>query len=521
MPKIDLKIFEALGDALRPPPPPAKRGAGDEDWMPSLNPAQWKLFMCEAKYILAWSEKFSGKTYACAHKVMKHAYENRNAFVIMLTRTGNMSTDGGAWWKLMNDVLPQWQDGLGIKSKKGMDKQHNEFVWVQNQFNEWSMIMCTSAPHPEQLNERFRGREPSMVFVDELTACNSDEYFKAIAIQLGRRPLVEGVQQYIAATNPDDPDHWVHKTWFGDGTEGSEPGPDYVNIYFPAQENYRNVGEDYFKGLVNVYKGDDAGAAWMIRGEWVARPSGDGLFREIYQVAIHVRPLNDEGKPDPRNRLGMHPDFPMLVGVDPGSVCNAFSFQQWLPVDGKYKWSMFDEIVTNKKRVSYDKFIPAVMRRMRWWMDECGKDVPFVWISDTSAFNQYRAANGSFDALEFERLFEAYRKELKLGPLKIKAAPKFNGSVVARVRLAQKMLADNEVVVSSGCTFTQKMFLMLESKKAKMGEPLDPEAMLTPQRSDYLHVFDAASYLWLAASLSPTAVQPTSSGDQSLISAAA
>mgnify|MGYP001593043847 CR=1 FL=1 len=52
--------------------------------------------------------------------------------------------------------------------------------------------------------------------------------------------MVEGAQQYIAATNPDDPEHWVHQMWFGDGEK--EPGPDFVNFYFPASENFRNVG---------------------------------------------------------------------------------------------------------------------------------------------------------------------------------------------------------------------------------------------------------------------------------------
>ncbi len=518
MPKLDLKVFETLGGMIKPPPPP-KPHKEEDDWMPDLNPAQAKLFFSEAKYILCWAEKFSGKTIACLHKVMKHCFENRNALAILLTKTGNMSKDGGSWHKLMTDVLPQWEEGLGIKWKLGMDKQHNTFVWVQNQYDEWSMIMDTSAPHPEQLRERFRGREPSIVFVDELTSCGSDEYFKAIAAQLGRRPMVEGAQQYIAATNPDDPEHWVHQMWFGDGEK--EPGPDFVNFYFPASENFRNVGEEYFKGLAEVYRNDDAGSAWMIRGEWIPRPSGDGLFRDIYQTALHVQPLNEDGKPDFMRRLVCNPEYPMIIGLDPGSVYNAFVFQQWLPIELRQRWMIFDEIITIKKRVSYEHFIPAVMRRMRWWMDEAGRDMPFVWISDSSAFNQYRAAQGSFDVLEIERIYEAHRAKFKLAPLKIKAAPKFNGSVVARTRLGQKMLADRDIIVSAGCTFVQKMFMMLEAKKPKFGEPIDPEAMLTPQRSDYIHCWDAVSYPWLAASLSPTAVQPTLKGDQSLISAAA
>lgn len=518
MPKIDPKAFDVLGEMIRPPAAVKKRTV--KEWMPDLNPTQEEIFFCTSQYILAWGEKFSGKSIGCLHRVMKHAYEHKNAFVIMLTRTGNMSTDGGAWHKLMTDVLPQWEDGLGIKSKSGSDKQHNQFVWISNAHGEWSMILNTSAPNPEQLAERFPGREPSMVFVDELHTCSTDNYFTAIAQQLGRRPMVPPEEQiYLAACNPDDPEHWIYRRWIGE--DGNGMGPEYKAIYVPKEENVRHVGDTYFKQLEATWRGDETGYARMVSGLWVARPSGEGLFRDIYQTVKHVRPLNAEGNPDQRKFLLPDGAHPMIIGLDPGSVFNAFSFQQWLPMEGRNKWLIFDEIVTIKKRVSYEQYIPIVMRRIRWWRDEIGKEIPMVWISDSSAFNQYRAAQGSFDVLEIERIYEANRTHFRLEPLKIKQAPKQNGSVVTRTRLAQKFLADGDVIVSSLCSFTQKMFLKLESKRQKIGEPADPEAMLTPQRSDYIHLYDAVTYPWLAASFSPTAIIPISTGGQSFIQSAA
>lgn len=521
MPKLDPRAFEALGEMVKPPPKPNRHVT--KEWMPMLNPTQERLFFDDSLYILCWSEKFSGKTVGCLHKVMKHVYENKNAFAILLTRTGNMSKDGGSWHKLITYVLPEWEKGLGIKYKFGTDKQHNTFVWVENIHGEWSMIMDTSAPNADQLEDRFKGREPSIVFVDELTSCDSDKYFKAISAQLGRRPDVTGVQQYLAATNPDDPEHWVYKKWFVDAFDEvtGEWSKSYVNIYFPREENIVNVGESYFRGLDETYRGDPAGAAWMIEGHWVPRPSGEGLFREIYNPLVHVRPVDENGKADPRRRLQPDIEHAMIIGLDPGSVFNAFSFQQYLLVDDKMKWLIFDEIISIKKRIDYELFIPMVMRRIRWWRDEIGKEIPQVWISDNSAFNQYRSAQGSFDVLEIERIYEANRLNYKLEPLKIKPCPKFNGSRTSRVRLGQKMLANDEVLVSSACSFTQKMFLMLEGQKRRAGEPLDPEAMLTPARSDFLHVWDATSYPWLMASLNPTALVPTVNHGQSLIRSAA
>lgn len=522
MPKIDLDIFEALGDKIKPPPKP-RAAHKDETWQPSLTPAQEQLFYSDARYILAWSEKFSGKTIGCLHKVMKHVYENRNAFAILLTRTGNMSKDGGAWHKLMTQVLPQWCEGLGLKWKTGTDKQHNTFVWVQNQYNEWSMIMDTSAPNPDQLEERFRGREPSIVFVDELTSCNSDKYFRAIAAQLQRRPGVDGVQQYLAATNPDDPMHWVYQLWFVEAYDEKTDkwSEEFVNIYFPREENRKNVGDAYFKSLEETYRGDTTGAAWMIEGHWVPRPSGDGLFRDIYNPVVHVRPLDESGNPDQRRRLRPVAANPIIMGIDPGSVYNAFVLQQHLRIDEKMKWMIFDELVSTKKRISYEAFIPMVMRRIRWWRDEIKDEIPVVWISDLSAFNQYRAAQGSFDVLEIERIYEANRARFKLEPMKVKGCPKFNGSVVARTRLGQTMLANEEVIVSSGCAMVHKMFMALEGKKQRLGEAIDPDAMLTPQRSDFIHTWDAVSYPWLMASLVPTALMPSRGGEQTLIRSAA
>lgn len=518
MPKIDQKAFDVLGQMIRPPAKVKKTKA--KEWMPDLNPSQEKIFFSTKPYILAWGEKFSGKTRGCLERVMKHAYENRNAFVIILTRTGNMATDGGAWHKILTEVLPEWEDGLGVIWKTGQDKQHNQFVWISNQHGEWSMILNTSAPNPEQLAERFPGREPSMVFVDELTSCSTDQYFTAIAQQLGRRPGVPPEEQiYLGATNPDAPEHWVHQRWFGD--DGLGMGPEYEAIYVAKEENYRHVGEKYFKQLEATWRGDETGAARMVSGMWVARPSGEGLFKDIYSVAIHVRPLNAEGNPDGREFLRPDPGHAMIIGLDPGSAFNAFSFQQWLPMEGRNKWLIFDEIVTIKKRISFEQFIPCVMRRIRWWRDEVGKEMPMVWISDTSAFNQFRQAQGSFDVLDIERIYEANRHKYRLEPLKVRPSPKFNGSKAARTRIGQKLLSDEEVIVSSLCTFTHKMFLKIESKRQKPGDPVDPEAMLTAQRSDYVHIWDSVSYPWLAASLSATAVVPTPPSSQSLLQSAA
>lgn len=504
-----------------------------------MTPAQEELYFADEKYILCHSEKGPGKTWGCLDKLVKHCYLNDNALALIIVAVRSMANKGGAWSKLQENILPAWRDGNrdreGNLLDEGMglhftdvkfDSQHNELIWIQNQYGAWSCVVMVSAPHATQLKARIKGYEPSFVFVDELTSCSSVIYFTSIAAQLGRRLYIDGPQQYVAATNPDDPDSWVYKKFFVDpfDEETGEWDPEFRNIYFPIAENMDNLTLGYHEGLRKIYKGDPIEALRMIGGEWVARPSGDALFGELFNPSIHVFPLDENGKPDPRKRLLMNPDFPLILGLDPGGANNGFAFMQYLPVNGKYKWVIFDEILTIRKTITYPALIPVVMRRIKWWRDKMETDAkrnPQVWISDNSAFNQFRAAQGSYDVLDFEKIYEDNRVKIGLEPLgKIKACPKFNGSDIAQTQLGQRILQGDEVVVSAACVKTQKMFLNLDSTKQKDGEPFDPRAALTPRRSDNLHLWKAIAYPWLYASISPTALLPSHEATQQLYPAA-
>jgi len=523
MPKLNVNAFRVLGEKIKPPPPPPEHSK-DEVWHPDLNPTEKKAFDCDARFLLLWGEKGSGKTWLATTKLMKHCYENNNGLALILVRTQNMAKKGGAWDKLLTEIIPMWKEGLGIDvSDVKTDQQHYQYVWVENRFGGWSMIAVMSSPHAHQLRERVRGMEPSMVFVDELTSCPSPEYFRSVAAQLGRRPGCTGVQQYVAATNPEGPTHWVYQEWFVQPFD-EETGvwdPDYTEIYFPKEENIIRMQPGYFEGLAKIYKHDAIESARMEHGEWVDRPAGDALFGDIYNPIVHVRPLDERQQPHRDEWLMPHKDYPFIIGLDPGSVYNAFSFQQYLPMDGKMKWLIFDEIVTLRKRISYPVFIPIVMKRIRWWRDQIGAEPPQVWISDSSAFNQYRAAQGSFDILEIQKIYEVSRLKFRLEPIKIKDCPKFNGSRVARTQLGQRILSEDAIVVSSRCGYHHRMFLNIAGTTPKPGETLDPAKLLTPMRSDHSHTWDACSYPWLMASLNPTALIPSSGREQTLIQSAA
>lgn len=521
--KIKTDAFELLGSMLDPPPAPPP--VDNQTWSPRLTPSQQILFDSDALYILCWGEKGGAKTYGCLSKMVKHCYENRNALGLVLVKVKSMANKGGALDKLMYEVLPDWKNGLGLHhSDIKQDTQHNEFVWIQNQYGGWSMIVFASAPHAYQLRERIRGYEPSIVFVDELTSTDSDLYFTAVAAQLGRRPLVEGKQQYLGACNPEGESHWVYKKWFEEPFDEDTElwDPDFEKIHFLIEENRANLQAGYLESLAKIYRNDPTESARMIEGVWRDKPSGEGIFVGFFDPTRHMYPLDEELRPKKDEFIIPHTDYPMIIGLDPGSVYNTFIFEQRLPLDGRLKWVFFDEIVILKRQIKYADLVPLVMRRIVWWRKTVGFEVPQVWISDDNAFNVYRASTGSFDVLTIERIYEANREKYGLEKMRVRKCPKFNGSVKARVTTARNCLAQDEAIVSSKCLHMKRMFEQLRSTPQKSGQPYDPDLADMPMRSDHLHVFDGATYPMLAASIAPILLQPPSrEGTQRLISVAA
>lgn len=522
--------WDEFGEAFAPPPP--QKPPKPKHWEPKLTVEQKELFYAQQKFILCWSEKGSGKTWGILHKVVDHLYNNQNALAIIGVRVRSMANKGGAWDKLTTFILPEWRKGIDLNySDVQRDSQHNELIWVQNKFGTWCCVVLISCPNASQLKDRMPGYEPSLVFWDELTKCDSPEYFKAPAIQLGRRPGVKGVQQFIGACNPEGESHWVYQTWFKEPFDEvtAQKDTEFHDIYFPVQSNVSNLRKGYIDSLQKIYRHDPIGAARMIKGEWIDRPSGEALFADIFNIVLHVKPLNAHQQPDNNRRLEPQVDYPIIIGLDPGAVFNAFIFEQWLPIADERTWLIFDEAVTIRRRVNYRDFVPIIQRKVQFWRqvaaERSGRDIlkvnmPQIWISDNSAFNQYRPGGqaGSFDVLDLERIYETNRAKYGLEPLKIRPCPKPPGSVITRVQLLQNALGDGRVLVSSWCSKVIAMMNKLEGTSTKDGEEPDPEALLTPKRSDYVHTFDGVTYPMLMASVKPTALVPASAGAQ-LISA--
>jgi len=452
----------------------------DLTWRPSLNPAQKRCFDCQTPYVLAYGERASGKTVGFCHKVIDHLVNNFNALAVLIVRVRSMATEGGLWEKMEVDILPQWKTGMGlIYSEERMNESRMRYRFVKNKFGGWSKMVLLSLEHGEQLKGKIRGFEPSIVFIDELTTLKDKAFFTAVIQQLGRRPHIHSVQQYLAATNPEGPSHWVYKQWF-EFPEGTTKEKDrYEAIHIPIKENKHNLPEDYYNTVMEACANDPVEYRRLVLGEWVDRPTGEAMFRDAYNERRHIRGRGIE-------RILPDPNFPVIIGYDLGSANNAIIFMQQLPFPDRTVWMIFDELVWLNHKIMFENIVPLLLKRMMFWNSAVGRELSWEHISDDSALNQWRQTTGSYDAMEIERLSEVFKKQYPDIPsIRLKGAPKFKGSVERRGRLLHQLFLKDEIVISHACVQTLDMVMNLEGEN---------DNFFQRKHNRYSHVFDALTY---------------------------
>ena len=271
------------------------------EYRPILGEAQAALYDSQAKFILAYGERYSGKSHINAHKLVRHLWRNFNALAVILVGVKNQAMKGGIWEKLQTMILPEWAEGQGLEfSEEKRDDQKNPFLEVTNRFGGWSRVVLVSAPIGEMLRKRIRGYEASFIFVEELTTLDGSVFFDAVTQQVGRKLGIDDVQQYVAATNPEGPSHWVYQRWFVTplDPETGEYNPDYAKFHLPSAENpirfsanerERKLFDEYMRTVADACANDEIEADRMLHGKWVDRPSGEAIFKDYYLPSLHSR----------------------------------------------------------------------------------------------------------------------------------------------------------------------------------------------------------------------------------------
>jgi hypothetical protein len=174
--------------------------------------------------------------------------------------------------------------------------------------------------------------------------------------------------------------------------------------------------------------------------------------------------------------------FPITVGLDLGDVWSSVVFMQGLPVErngeSTLMWKMFDELAYLNEKTTNKAIVGDILERMDYWDDYAEKKFMYDFWSDSSALIRWRpVGTGGYDATEIARYSD--------NRIRLKPAPKFKGSIEARVRLVQQVLYDERFFVSHRCQHMHEVFLYLEKQE---------KFPMKPKRSKYIHSFDALGY---------------------------
>ena len=472
----------------------------DPNWKPSLSPTQHKIYDSKAKYILAHGNRGSGKTYVLGgHKLVRHAWHNFNALCLIIVGIRSQAILGGVWHKLITEILPLWKDGIGMDyTQERQDTQKNIYIDVQNKFGGWSRIYLISIPHGSLVKNRVKGFEPSYLFMDELTNLDGPVYFDSVVQQLGRRPGIDEEQQFTAACNPAGPSNWVYKRWweYPLDKEGNY-NSDYERYFLDVKENIDNLPEGYYDRVLEATRGNPYEYKRMALGEWIDVPAGDAVFKGYFRENLHIAGAGQE-------RIVPNPAYPIIIGYDLGAVNHGIVFLQQIIGTDKTIWTAFDELVTINEKIPFEELVTRLMRRMSRWNRLMEHNFKYLHYSDNSAFNQYRpgGTQGSYDVLDVERISRQKGETFGLETIRMRAAPKFQGSVEARVRLMMTRLQGQEFVMSNNLKALKAMFMGMVSEKVRDGKYM-PEAPFKPQRSKHVHVFDALTYPMISLDIGP------------------
>lgn len=476
-------------------------------WRPRRNPTQLKAARSPARFKLYYGERGTGKTRGALDEMVEHCFLEEYGLGILVVRYASQAKGGGAWdelWQHQNCVLDTWRNGNMNREGERLDEgigmewippvydaqTHIPSIFLKNRFGAWSEINMISLPVTKQVMDKIKGKQPSFVVVDEAQTLADEDYFKFVVQQVGRRRGIRGMQKVIYCANPKGPTHWLYRHFIGtdsliaDEETGQKiPDKNKAVFHIPFQENKHNVPDEYYANLLTAVSNDPIERRRNLKGEWVDRVDGAALFPGFGENFV---------RGDRALGIGYLPtkDVTCILSYDLGAPNSSISWLQIVWAMSKRYLSYFDESdYVDCGYIPYTVIVPQLIDRMMFWEEMCGGPLRWEHISDDSAFNQWRAKDGSFDAADVEDISRKYVLEKGLPGrfiIKMKAAPKGKGSIAARTRMLRDAIAADELRVSGACNKTIGMFLEL---------PEDPDAPCHPKdERKNIHRFSSATY---------------------------
>lgn len=457
-----------------------------------------QVFNCYKPYLLVEGPRESGKTVACLHRLMRHAWETPQARIAMFARTRKSADQGGVFTDLVQTIVPEWVNaniGLEICSgKKNAREPLTDggtrllYLDVTNSFGNKSRIQLHSLDFDWDIEAAVRSTRFSCIFFSELSNFKDRIVFTITAGQLRMPHLPDSAHQWIADTNPcpEGRESWQWKLFHGERLADNHPYPSeqakYEVIHISIPEN-PFISESRKMAIAARHAHDSNLMDRYYHGLWTSRTE-DGLFSDVFMPAIHVIGKVDAfDENESELLLPSETCSTMITAWDPGSKNHSTHImEKALGEDGRTIFCILDEIVSLHTALPITDFTELVLERMDFWDDyikaHCHQN-PYEWKhwSDMSSFDQFRAGLGGYD--------HSAIAVASGGRIMLMACPKGRNSVSKRVDILHRLLFQNRIYVSAKCVKTIEMLGAIRKGKTSV----DPV-----ERSDLKHVFDSLTY---------------------------
>jgi hypothetical protein len=463
-------------------------------WQPNLMPKQCEVMNCRKKFLLVNGPVRCGKTIACAHRLLRHAWETPHARIGIFAKTVKSAFAGGVWSDLMEIVLPEWLSvNMGMRITKGPKVDGStrlHYVSVSNMHGNHSEIQLRSLDYDFDIEASLKSGRFSCFWFSELSNFENRIVFDTSTERLRMPHLRDEDHFWMADCNPADSGEqsWIFSLFYKERLAENHPYPDVQKkfgvIEFTLEDNIL-MSEAERNEIFARYAHDEDRKQRYCYGKWTTSTE-KGLFSDVFMADTHVL-----GNVNPFDEYEWEILLPsehcsnLITGWDPGAKNHSTHFFEKIPDEEKGSvFHVLDEVVSLNTMLSIEDFTYMVMERLNFWTDyireHCHKNgVEERHWSDLSAFNQFRGALGNFD-----HTVVAIASE---GRILLQASPRGTGrsTIYRRVDLLRKLLFQNRIFISARCIQTIKMIGSLKAGKTKD---------VPVEHADLVHVFDSLTY---------------------------
>jgi hypothetical protein len=484
-------------------------------WM--ISPRQKEgMELCRQKqFVLFSGPRLTGKTEGALNCVVDHAWRTDRGNISVVSVSQSTGLDSGIWNKLVRVTIPQWIESGGgmqwVKKPYIANVTKRPACSVTNSVGNVTEIQLDSLRYEQEVEERFKSREFSCMYIPELSNFHEKKTFDIWSECLRGAHLRDDQFLFLADTNPADEgeDSWIYRLWF---ILPKLEYPEYTTfcrendlpiLSESAFKSYKNslgaltfniadnpfLSKERVERLEATYHGDQDLYDRYILGLW-KKASMDAIFRRVFRSKVHlVGDIATPGNPDPEIMVPEKWQRALYTGWDPGSGINSaycvvekVQGRIALPNGNMVTKSIFkvlDEFVITDNPHSLDEFTEECVRLMEWWETACGQ--PFEWEhwSDRSVFDMREPRKNKH--------YHQIVYEASGGLVALKAADRGPGSIKQRVDLLHKLLFENRILFSHDkCPRIIEMLRSMR-KGNSLTEPI-------ARGSRHKHPFDALMY---------------------------